>query len=846
MNSNNIKLIVYMLVLSVPNIFAQSFNTNNLPSDTEGDLLGTVLFAQHAVIPSKNTIPNDIQPHVTQLRKTMVLFKPQAKIPESPAEVTLVVGNKNSDVAETFTMRSPDALTTLPGVVKSIDLSTIDFTAPPSFDYSISGQTALNTLKDDISGSQVASHLASHNTLSITLADGAWINAVYLPDKTDLTNKTVVISSTAGYGATLYYRNTSVSMTKGTTIVAKLNEGTWYIEDDESSSTLTYGEGFWSAIVPLEYILPGMILTITHEDLTGTLDDINIGGYSELILHTIDIGMLTPNQDVFQFQKDEELQRQYFQTLPVSRFIVNNYESIHLTEVMLPDGTLLTGHDHTSEGGIYEGSMRGAIGKLLISHGINNANYGINTSSATSESTHPYWSAQITAHNSIGNYTNGVQVHGLSGGNGMVTLKNSVGNEFSHELGHNYGLGHYPGDFDGCVHRPADAINSTWGWDSDADLFIPNFALNKSDQQTCYNESCVEPFNGYTFGKDAMGGGAPHIASVNNYTLYTPYTASIIQSFFESKVNFSDTSSTGFIQWDADAEAMVPWELSVPLYTGSQRVFAKPSAFGVPVTTLLGFYDPNATLPSYIYPALHSGYGMVYQLVDATTSEAVCELTVDIKKGETLHFPLYSERITSGNMNKFHVNVESALEPQTATVACNDTPLVSRSLSGPSQVHSYSQYGYNPDDTIPTTGASSSSLIDRESSVDGDRESSEVSSSSSSSSSLTSSFDELLSSVSLSQDTHTSSVTASGVSSSQITAPMGESILEKSRFHRQLIYVQSNQVSQTIYFPEHATHFVVYSLDGSVVESGLVPSSHAISIEAVTTSGVLLVESLHL
>ena len=87
-----------------------------------------------------------------------------------------------------------------------------------------------------------------------------------------------------------------------------------------------------------------------------------------------------------------------------------------------------------------------------------------------------------------GKYANGVQVHGGSGGNGMVTLDDSLGNEFSHEVGHNYGLGHYVDGFKGSVHRSADQVNSTWGWDADKGRFLPNFAPVASGKDTVRSE----------------------------------------------------------------------------------------------------------------------------------------------------------------------------------------------------------------------------------------------------------------------------------------------------------------------------------------------------------------------
>src|SRR5690625_5400247 len=57
----------------------------------------------------------------------------------------------------------------------------------------------------------------------------------------------------------------------------------------------------------------------------------------------------------------------------------------------------------------------------------------------------PQLTQTVVSHHAQGEYSNGTQLHGLSGGNGMLTLIRSIGNEFSHEIGHHYGLGHYPG-----------------------------------------------------------------------------------------------------------------------------------------------------------------------------------------------------------------------------------------------------------------------------------------------------------------------------------------------------------------------------------------------------------------
>ena len=92
------------------------------------------------------------------------------------------------------------------------------------------------------------------------------------------------------------------------------------------------------------------------------------------------------------------------------------------------------------------------------------------------------------------------------------------------------------------------------------------------------------------------------------------------------------------------------------------RVARKPQAFGVPVTTLVGYYDPRGLLPSYLYPALHGAYGFGYGDDGERIGAGDCQLQVETRDG-LLHFRLANHRLNAGVMNKFHVNVPTASEP---------------------------------------------------------------------------------------------------------------------------------------------------------------------------------------
>ncbi|HBO2870857.1 TPA: peptidase M66, partial [Vibrio cholerae] len=157
-------------------------------------------------------------------------------------------------------------------------------------------------------------------------------------------------------------------------------------------------------------------------------------------------------------------------------------------------------------GGWHQGDMREAVGKALVSTGINNANLGIVASSGYSQQ-YNRLTNHITAHTNIGYYNNGVVVHGGSGGGGIVTLENTLHNEWSHELGHNYGLGHYVAG--GTSHGP----DTSWGWDGYYKRFIANFDWKRSPQSNIRpdNQEVVKPFmDKYTYLWDAMSGGYDH------------------------------------------------------------------------------------------------------------------------------------------------------------------------------------------------------------------------------------------------------------------------------------------------------------------------------------------------
>jgi len=550
------------LMFSCSVAFAQNaeplvFNATAPRNMLVGAFEAQVQFAQSQIIDARPRA-DDTQPHLIGRRTALLLVRPLRSEDNTPLSV--VVRDSAGTTLGSLALQAPREL---PRTIYHLDgapSGALDFT-PPSGSVDVIESSAALKLLSEPSGAALAARLRQHAMVEIRTADGRWVREIHLPEGAKCAGKMVVVSSSAGYTTTVRYSGREAVLARGQSFEFKCVDGQWWRNGELDNNRIVYADDAWSCELPAAWIAPGLALQFERGPARGELKDVVVGAPTELILHTIDIGMLTAPRGRLEFATDPQAHREYFQTVPVSRMVVSQYAPLALAEVVLPDGTRLTDFD-PSQGGWHEGALRQRIGKELVSHGIDNANYGLHSSAGAGEDSHPYVVAQLAAHSSIGKYANGLQVHGGSGGNGIVTLDETLGNEFSHEVGHNYGLGHFEGGFEGSVHRPAGELNSTWGWDSGRKRFLPNFAATRSGEDTTLDDKRQAPFDGRSFGLDAMAGGAP-FSSAMRFTLYTPYTATLIQNFLESKAVFDATSPTGFSRWDERTRRMAPFVHSI-------------------------------------------------------------------------------------------------------------------------------------------------------------------------------------------------------------------------------------------------------------------------------------------
>lgn len=441
----------------------------------------------------------------------------------------------------------------------------------------------------------------------------------------------------------------------------------------DGRGTVSYSLRAWSAELPWTWVKPGLSLTFVDASGTrGTVATVDVAAPTEIVLNNIQLGMLTtaPDSNGHRFLKDPAWgATDYFETIPVSKMTMAMYEKVELDQVIVGSGAIYTKDSPSpQDGGVYSGDMRENVGKAQVSTGINLATWGI-TSSAMNQN-QPGLTNQRVIHHSAGLYKNGRQTHGLSGGNGMATLYDTVGNELSHELGHSYGLGHYPGmnwsaTGDDVARNATHHLESGWGYIAHRGLMRSNLSTgayvpSRGINGATFTESLVGRYN---FNTDAMAGGWD-ASPVSDYTHHTGYSAKRIQGSLRTLVH--DTSyPSGYRDWDASAGRWVDAKVKNPAFDRP-----RPAQVGVPVFTLLGGYNPAKPEQSLLYPAFRSNYGVTFDLpqadVRATSATRQCWVEVDFASAPTQHIALDGR----DGVKQLNVNVASSAEPTGAQIAC--------------------------------------------------------------------------------------------------------------------------------------------------------------------------------
>ena len=454
------------------------------------------------------------------------------------------------------------------------------------------------------------------------------------------------------------------------------------IPDTDQTNTdqrprVSYSKRAWSTKLNWDEVQGGLKIRIVDEqNRSGELleNKIDFAAPGELVLTNIRLGMLTDAPQSwghYMLRDPERAGSDYFQTIPAAQMTVAKYDDLKLDRVMVANGTIYDSVSN-SDGGVYEGDMRENTGKSTFGVGINLANWGVTSASMQSQE-QPQLTQNVNMHHARGKYANGESNHGLSGGNGMLTLIDSIGNEFSHEIGHHYGLGHYPGKVDEDYFWAEHHANSGWGYNSVRNKMRSNLDWQRNN----VGDGLIgKPtfLSTYGYGRDAMSGGS-HSSAYSDYTHYTGYSTKIkIQPAFDRAI-FDADSPTGYKKWNADLRKMEVIQPKVPRstnvwYNSADGNYLKARLQGVPVFTILGGYDPVAQ-KGIIYPAARGNWGNVFDLPAPNNSleAASCWLSVTYSNNKLNTIALAPNRM-NGNANKFHVNLAIAEDPKKVDLYC--------------------------------------------------------------------------------------------------------------------------------------------------------------------------------
>ena len=454
------------------------------------------------------------------------------------------------------------------------------------------------------------------------------------------------------------------------------------IPDTDQTNTdqrprVSYSKRAWSTKLNWDEVQGGLKIRIVDEqNRSGELleNKIDFAAPGELVLTNIRLGMLTDAPQSwghYMLRDPERAGSDYFQTIPAAQMTVAKYDDLKLDRVMVANGTIYDSVSN-SNGGVYEGDMRENTGKSTFGVGINLANWGVTSASMHSQE-QPQLTQNVNAHHARGKYANGESNHGLSGGNGMLTLIDSVGNEFSHEIGHHYGLGHYPGKVGEDYFWAEHHANSGWGYNSVRNKMRSNLDWPRNNVGDGLTGKRTF-LSTYGYGRDAMSGGS-HSGAYSDYTHYTGYSTKIkIQPAFDRAI-FDADSPTGYKKWNADLRKMEVIQPKVPRstnvwYNSADGNYLKARLQGVPVFTILGGYDP-VVQKGIIYPAARGNWGNVFDLPTPNNSleAASCWLAVTYSNNAFNTIALAPNRM-NGNANKFHVNLAIAEDPKKVDLYC--------------------------------------------------------------------------------------------------------------------------------------------------------------------------------
>lgn len=122
--------------------------------------------------------------------------------------------NANGKLLGTLTLSSPSALPNTVYYLDEVPEEGVKITPFNETTKVLNNTTEVKKL-NDTDGSSIKEYLAEHSMVEVHIADGRWVQYIYLPQGAELEGRMARFVSNAGYNSTLHYSERKVTISQG-------------------------------------------------------------------------------------------------------------------------------------------------------------------------------------------------------------------------------------------------------------------------------------------------------------------------------------------------------------------------------------------------------------------------------------------------------------------------------------------------------------------------------------------------------------------------------------------------------------------------------------------------------
>lgn len=430
--------------------------------------------------------------------------------------------------------------------------------------------------------------------------------------------------------------------------------------------TVVFSKRSWTYLIPKKFITSEMSIYIVNyneenvKEFSMNENLISLAPPSEIVTINIAMNIFSKsdsNKNLFiKNHSDSKIiaksANDLFQKIPVSKLTYVNYEPIIWDKITMPNGETYTENKNLFDENNKAKQIYTEIIKKLVYSGIQSANIGqITTEGNKNPGAHIFKQTIISS-------TKGLHLN---------SDNQSAIEKFNYKNNNSFALINYYEQ-----QRPRHYYSSGWGYDTSKNKFISN--LNWKEKITSEQLTSKESDNVFKGIYKYLGGSVSSISPIDTkpaYPLYTALSNKLIQEHVAAYAVIDANSPTGYKKWDKLRKKYLTYEPKHP----------KPDLFGIPIITVVGFYDPTGAMKSYIYPPMFGNWGNYFKpsnIKKFFDAPSLCSFNAHANDGTKLKFTLASDIYSPDSMNKFSINLPRDKTYSKLEIICNNKIMAKR------------------------------------------------------------------------------------------------------------------------------------------------------------------------